>query len=188
MIIDQRHEIFFDFSINKCLSTSPLSADDLYFCQIEDFFSQLCDEAYKATLAQSIFFVGAICGGLVFGWLSDKYGRIPILISTNMVGFIGGISTVGVTSFWQFCLCRFVVGLAYDNAFVIPYILVLEYIGPKWRTFVGNMSYGIFYCIMGMILPWIAFAIPDWRIFALVTSVPLVSAILAPLVISESVR
>jgi MFS family permease len=158
------------------------------FYQIEDLFSQLCDQDYKATLAQAIFFIGAICGGLIFGWLSDKYGRIPVLISTNMVGLIGGVSTIGVKTFWQFCICRFIVGLAYDNVFVIAYILTLEYIGPRWRTFVGNMSYGIFYCAAAMALPWIAYAIPDWRIFALVTSIPLALAIFAPFIISESVR
>lgn len=148
----------------------------------------MCDAAYKANLAQSIFFVGSIFGGFIFGWLSDKYGRIPMLISTNMMGFVGGVSTVYATSFWQFCLCRFIVGFAYDNTFVIAYILVLEYVGPRWRTFAANISYGIFYSLAAMCLPWIAYSISNWRTFALVTSVPLVSVIVTPFIIPESVR
>jgi len=146
----------------------------------------LRDEAYKATLAQSIFFIGAIIGGLIFGWLSDKYGRIPMLVSANIMGFIGGVSTIGVTAYWQFCICRFIVGLAYDNAFIIPYIRVLEFIGPKWRTFVGNIAYGVFYCITAMALPWMAYGIANWRIFCLVTSIPLAFVIFVPLIMSEA--
>ncbi|RLU25847.1 hypothetical protein DMN91_002008 [Ooceraea biroi] len=106
--------------------------------------------AYKTTLAQNIFFIGAICGGFLFGWLSDKYGRIPVLIGTNIMGFIGGFSTVYVTFFWQFYLCRFIVGFAFDNMFAVVYILVLEYVGSKWQTFADNMSYGIFYSAAAM--------------------------------------
>ncbi|KAG7200650.1 hypothetical protein KM043_001206 [Ampulex compressa] len=149
---------------------------------------QVCDEAYKVTLAQSIFFVGAICGGFLFGWLADRYGRIPVLIGTNAMAFVGGLATVYVDAFWQFCFCRFVVGFAFDNTFVIAYILVLEYVGPKWRTFAANMSYGIFYTLAAMVLPWMAYYIGDWRIFALATSIPLASVVFTPCLVPESVR
>ncbi|XP_076677600.1 organic cation transporter protein [Andrena cerasifolii] len=148
----------------------------------------VCDNAYKATFAQSIFFVGSIFGGLFFGWMADKYGRVPVLIGTNMVGFVGGMSTIFASQFWQFLACRFVVGLAYDNTYVMAYILVLEYIGPQWRTFAAHMSYGLFYTLGALSLPWMAYGIGDWKKFTLATSLPLAIAILAPFFIPESVR
>ncbi|XP_076376722.1 organic cation transporter protein [Megalopta genalis] len=96
--------------------------------------------------------------------------------------------TATINSFWLFCLCRFIVGLAYDNTFVMAYILVLEYIGPKWRTFVANMSYGIFFTIGAVLLPWMAYYLADWRTFAVVTSAPLVTAAFTSFVLPESVR
>lgn len=62
-------------------------------------------------------------GGLLFGWIADRYGRIPALIGTNMAGLIGGIATASSGTFWFFCLCRFLVGMAFDNCFTMMYIL-----------------------------------------------------------------
>nr|XP_031825737.1 organic cation transporter protein-like [Nomia melanderi] len=149
---------------------------------------RVCDAAYKVYLAQSIFFIGSIFGGFFFGWLADKYGRIPVLVSTNVIGFIGGFSSAYIISFWQFCVSRFVVGLAYDNTFVMAYILVLECVGPKWRTFTANMAYGIFYTLGASSLPWLAYGLANWRMLAMVTSVPLASAVFTPFLLPESVR
>ncbi|XP_032681670.1 organic cation transporter protein-like [Odontomachus brunneus] len=185
-LVDQLGE---DWPMRKCDEWEfKFSRTDVPYASIATEQGWLCDAAYKTTLAQSIFFVGAICGGFLFGWLSDKHGRIPVLIGTNMMGFVGGVSTVFAATFWQFCLCRFIIGFAYDNTFVVAYILMLEYVGPKWRTFAANMSHGIFYSLAAMCLPWIAYGISDWRTFALVTSVPLAFVIFTPFIIPESVR
>ena len=86
-------------------------------------FEWVCENSALPTVAQSIFFVGAIFGGLIFGWIADKYGRIPALVGTNIAGFIAGIMTAFTGNFWQFAACRFLVGLAFDNCFTMMYIL-----------------------------------------------------------------
>lgn len=151
-------------------------------------FEWVCDHAYLPTLAQSIFFLGAIVGGLLFGWIADRYGRIPALAGCNLVGFVAGVATAFVGNFWQFSLCRFLVGFAFDNCFTMMYILVLEYVGPKWRTFVANMSIALFFTTASCALPWIAYYLADWKTFAIVTSAPLALAILTPLLVPESAR
>uniref|UniRef100_A0A182M546 Major facilitator superfamily (MFS) profile domain-containing protein n=1 Tax=Anopheles culicifacies TaxID=139723 RepID=A0A182M546_9DIPT len=151
-------------------------------------FEWVCDHAYLPTLAQSIFFLGAIVGGLLFGWIADRYGRIPALAGCNIVGFVAGVATAFVGNFWQFSLCRFLVGFAFDNCFTMMYILVLEYVGPKWRTFVANMSIALFFTTASCALPWIAYYLADWKTFAIVTSAPLALAILTPLLVPESAR
>lgn len=83
----------------------------------------VCDRDSLATWAQAIFFLGAICGGLLFGWVADRYGRIPALVGTNLVGFAAGIATPLTSTFWEFCICRFLVGMAFDNCFTMMYIL-----------------------------------------------------------------
>lgn len=67
-------------------------------------------------------------GGLLFGYISDNYGRIPALIGCNLFGGLAGMATVFVQNFWQFALCRFFVGFAFDGAFAMMYILG-EYTG-----------------------------------------------------------
>ncbi|KAH9642669.1 hypothetical protein HF086_011026 [Spodoptera exigua] len=140
----------------------------------------VCEKDNLAATAQAIFFCGAIVGGLVFGWIADKYGRIPALVGTNLLGFSAGIGTAFCNSFLTFALCRFFVGLAFDNCFTMMYILVLEYVGPKWRTFVANMSIALFFTLAASLLPWIALWADDWRMFAMGTSLPFALAILTP--------
>lgn len=62
-------------------------------------------------------------GGLVFGWVSDHFGRIPALMGSNLVSFVFGTLTAFSTSFWQFTICRFFVGMGFDNCFTLIYIL-----------------------------------------------------------------
>ncbi|XP_011499844.1 PREDICTED: organic cation transporter protein [Ceratosolen solmsi marchali] len=148
----------------------------------------VCDNAALPTFAQSIFFVGAIFGGLIFGWVADRYGRIPALIGTNLVGFLSGVATIFAGNFWEFAVCRFFFGFAFDNCFTMMYILVLEYVGPKWRTFVANMSIALFFTFAACLLPWIAYYLADWRLTCVVTSVPLVLAVATPWFVPESAR
>ncbi|XP_033360734.1 organic cation transporter-like protein [Bombus vosnesenskii] len=70
----------------------------------------VCQYDALPTIAQSIFFIGAIFGGLIFGWVADQYGRIPALLGANLMGFLAGVATAFAGSFWQFTLCRFFVG------------------------------------------------------------------------------
>ncbi|XP_017017886.1 organic cation transporter protein [Drosophila kikkawai] len=148
----------------------------------------VCDDAALPTYAQSIFFLGAIAGGLLFGWVADRFGRIPALIGTNMMGLVAGVGTAFVTNFWEFAAMRFFVGFAFDNCFTMMYILVLEYVGPKYRTFVANMSIAIFFTGAACLLPWIAYFVADWKILAIVTSAPLFLAIFTPMIVPESAR
>ncbi|XP_031370950.1 carcinine transporter-like [Apis dorsata] len=175
--------------MKKChewyFKTSPF---DVPYISVASEFGWVCDDAYKVSLAQSIFFGGSILGGLIFGWLGDKYGRIPAVVVSNLLGFIGGLATIYIHTFWQFCVCRFIVGVSFDSTFVFAYILVLEYVGPGWRTFVAHVSFGLFYTFGAICMPWMAYFIANWRTFALVTTIPLVFVLIAPLFIPESVR
>ncbi|XP_075217415.1 carcinine transporter [Lycorma delicatula] len=161
---------------------------DIPYSTIATELDWVCENDSLPTVAQSVFFCGAILGGLLFGWMADRFGRIPALVGSNMAGLVAGICTAFCSTFWQFLVCRFLVGLAFDNCFTMMYILVLEYVGPKWRTFVANMSIAIFFTAAASILPWIAYWLADWGKLCIVTSAPLILALFAPIFIPESAR
>lgn len=54
------------------------------------------------------------------------------------------------------------------------------------RTFGLNICIGIFYCIGSMISPWIAVGVGDWKIFLLVTSLPVIVVPLMYFLVEES--
>ncbi|XP_015172217.1 PREDICTED: organic cation transporter protein isoform X2 [Polistes dominula] len=176
------------WSIKKCQHGWEFNYTEIPYSTIATEFEWVCDDSALPSTAQSIFFVGAIFGGLIFGWIADKYGRVPALVGANIIGFLSGVATIFAGSFWEFAACRFFFGFAFDNCFTMMYILVLEYVGPKWRTFVANMSIAIFFTFASCVLPWIAYFLADWRMTCLATSVPLILAILSPWLIPESAR
>lgn len=177
-----------EWPIIPCTHGWEYNRSDVPYETIASQLDWVCEKDNLAATAQAIFFCGAIVGGLVFGWIADKYGRIPALVGTNLIGFTAGIGTSFCNAFWSFALCRFLVGLAFDNCFTMMYILVLEYVGPKWRTFVANMSIALFFTLAASLLPWIALWSGDWRIFALGTSMPFIIAAATPWLVPESAR
>ncbi|KAJ0179010.1 hypothetical protein K1T71_005785 [Dendrolimus kikuchii] len=148
----------------------------------------VCDkDSYPAT-AQSLFFVGSIIGGISIGWISDRFGRLPAAIICNVIGCIGGVLSTFARNFIEFVLCRIVMGVSYDNCLMMAYLIVLEYVAPKYRTLFANLSFAIFYSAMVTSLPWIALACGHWKVIALVTSLPLGLAVFTPLILPESPR
>ncbi|XP_054258921.1 organic cation transporter protein isoform X2 [Macrosteles quadrilineatus] len=164
------------------------NSTEIPYSTIATELNWVCDLKALPTIAQSIFFCGAIMGGLIFGWMADRYGRISALVGTNLTGLIAGVLSAFTTSFWQFTLCRFFVGFAFDNCFTMMYILVLEYVGPKWRTFVANMSIAIFFTLATCILPWLSLWVADWRWLCVATSFPLAIGLMSPFFVPESAR
>ncbi|KAG5868463.1 hypothetical protein JTB14_020640 [Gonioctena quinquepunctata] len=176
------------WKIVSCKNGWEYNTTEVPYASISTEQNWVCENAALPSIAQAIFFCGAILGGLVFGWIADRFGRIPALVGTNTIGLVGGIATTFCSSFWAFSFCRFLVGMAFDNCFTMMYILVLEYVGPKWRTFVANMSIAIFFTFAASILPWIAYYLADWKYLCIVTSAPLAMALLTPWVVPESAR
>ncbi|KAJ8737900.1 hypothetical protein PYW08_000495 [Mythimna loreyi] len=50
----------------------------------------VCEQNSNQATAQSIFFVGSIVGGLIVGFIADRFGRIPAAVFSNIIGAIAG--------------------------------------------------------------------------------------------------
>ncbi|XP_061720794.1 carcinine transporter-like isoform X3 [Cydia pomonella] len=148
----------------------------------------VCDKSSYAPMAQSIFFAGSFVGGLLFGWLADRFGRIPALVGSTMIGFVGGVATIYTNGIVDFTIARFLVGMAYDSCFMMIYILVLEYVGPRYRTLAANMSIALFFGAGCVSLPWLALGLADWRTLLWATSAPMLIVLAIPFTVPESVR
>ena len=53
----------------------------------------ICDDAWIGPFTQAMFFVGAAIGAIVFGYVSDIYGRYPTFVASNVVS-AGHINTI----------------------------------------------------------------------------------------------
>ena len=81
-------------------------------------FDWVCNDAWKPAFTQSIFYVGAICGTLIFGWVSDHFGRYTSFIASNSIVLISGIATPFAFDFASFLIVRFVMGLSFMTFFL----------------------------------------------------------------------
>ncbi|XP_034486597.1 organic cation transporter protein [Drosophila innubila] len=146
----------------------------------------VCDDAYKLAVGQSLFFVGSVLGTLFFGYLADRFGRLPACILTTLTGALGDFITSFVNTLPFFSIGRFISGLSTDTQYYLMYILVFEYLSPKRRTLGLNMVLAVFYTIGLMISPWLAFWVGTWRNYLWAASLPALGVLCYPCVIFES--
>src|SRR5207253_8787533 len=103
--------------------------------------------------ATSIFLIGWATGGLTFGVLGDRIGRVKTMIWTILVYSIcTGLSALSV-GFWDFAFYRFITGLGVGGEFAVGVSLVAEEMPDRARPFalgllqalsaVGNITAGL---------------------------------------------
>lgn len=148
----------------------------------------VCDKSKYQSTAQSVFFAGSVCGLLAIGLLADRAGRLRAIVVCNLLGCLGGVASVFATNLIEFSAARFFVGMSFDNCAMLVYLLVLEYIAPKYRTMISSTAFAVFYTLFSVLLPWIALACGNWKTLGLVSSLPMAIAVLAPFVLQESPR
>ncbi|XP_068633640.1 carcinine transporter-like [Battus philenor] len=174
--------------IEKCQYGWEFNKTEIPYPTISSEWGWVCEkDSYQAT-AQSIFFVGSVVGGFVVGWVADRYGRIPAAVFANMIGCVAGIASIFATTFIEFSICRFFMGMSYDNCMMMMYLLVLEYVAPKYRTLIANLPFAIFFTLGVTSLPWISLACGHWKTISLATSIPMALSLLTPLIVPESPR
>ncbi|CAF4896743.1 unnamed protein product [Pieris macdunnoughi] len=148
----------------------------------------VCNKASYIPIVTTFGFAGTLLGVMTLGVLADYFGRVPLIIVANLCGFLGGVGTLFTTGFWDYAICRFIVGLSNNQCFMLMYILVLEYVGSSHRTLVANMSIALFFGSGCLVLPWLAYGIADWRILQIVMVTPIVAVIAVPFLLPESAR
>lgn len=148
----------------------------------------VCQSAWKSVMGQSTYFIGSVVGTLILGILSDTIGRLPVLIFSHLAGIIGNGMTIFAWDEVSFAICRFISGIATDNNFVMMYILVMEYISPRMRTFGLNLCIGLFYCLGSVVSPWIAVWLGSWQLYLIATIAPALVVPVFYFIIPESAQ
>ena len=123
--------------------------------------------------------IGMAVGGIMGGWLSDRYGRVR-MATDMLVLFTLGTAALGfVQSAEQFLVIRFISAIGIGAEYSIVTMLMAEYVPTKRRTTVlGTLqaAYSVGYLVAailaGAILPEYG-----WRPLFLMSAIPVVLAI-----------
>jgi MFS transporter, putative metabolite:H+ symporter len=136
--------------------------------------------------------VGAILGALVFGALSDAWGRKQqIVIGTFICAFSAGlIAAIPEGAWWLFAILRFFVGVGLTAA-VTPSLTVVVELTPTRHRTIATSFYVVFASAGGFLAPLISAALLGpfgWRGVAVVGFGAVVIGVLVWLYTPESVR
>uniref|UniRef100_A0A672ZTU5 Solute carrier family 22 member 6 n=1 Tax=Sphaeramia orbicularis TaxID=375764 RepID=A0A672ZTU5_9TELE len=131
----------------------------------------VCDQRSLKQMGQTVYMGGVLVGALLFGCLSDKYGRRCLLLISHLLMAVSGTCAAFASSFSVFCLFRFGCGMALSGIGLNTFSLIVEWIPTRVRTVVGTIT-GYCYTVGQLNLAVIAYFIRDWRWLTLAVSLP----------------
>ncbi|XP_033747268.1 solute carrier family 22 member 3-like [Pecten maximus] len=122
----------------------------------------VCDDVYLGKLATTIYFLGVMTGGVVFGHIADFFGRKWTMLICLYVPVAIGIGIYFVTTFTAFAVLRFFQGVFIQGLQTSTVALVMEIAVREYRGMAG----AVFECYWGagvLILAGLAYFIQTWR-------------------------
>ncbi|XP_053604778.1 organic cation transporter protein-like [Plodia interpunctella] len=131
----------------------------------------VCDKEWLKNLTQTFFMLGILVGNMVFGHLSDRYGRRMPFLAAVFLQLISGVTTSYSVNWYMFTTLRFLLAVATGGTMVTSFVLTMELIGAKYRESVG-IIYQIPFNLGHLTLPLFGYYIRDWHHFQLAISVP----------------
>ncbi|XP_067464155.1 solute carrier family 22 member 6 [Thunnus thynnus] len=160
----------FDADLQGCTDGWSYNMTEMSSTIISDWHL-VCDARSLKQMGQTIYMGGVLVGAVVFGGLSDRYGRRILLLISNLLMAVAGTCAAFSASFPLFCLFRFGCGMALSGLGLNTFSLIVEWIPTRVRTGVGTLT-GYCYTLGQLILAVIAYFIRDWRWLTLTVSLP----------------
>ncbi|XP_062586265.1 organic cation transporter protein-like [Saccostrea cucullata] len=160
---------------------------DVYGPTIVTQFYLVCKSAWLRSTSKTLYFFGRLLGAVIFGQLSDIFGRRPMFFAGLLMLLIVGCVAAASPSMFVFIPFYILQGAAQTGLFLVAFTMCTELVGPSYRVLAGFLIQG-FYSIGYMALSGIAYLIYDWRYIELAITLPVVLFSVYLCVLPESIR
>lgn len=135
------------------------------------------------------FLFGAAAGGLVFGWLGDRIGRVKAMSFSILVysAFTGLLYFVNSPS--QIAALRFLAAIGMGGEWALGVALVMEVWDAKHRPLLAGLigaAANVGFVIVGLIGVLIKVNESNWRVFALIGAAPALLTFIIRMFVPES--
>uniref|UniRef100_A0A6A7G4B2 Organic cation transporter protein-like n=2 Tax=Hirondellea gigas TaxID=1518452 RepID=A0A6A7G4B2_9CRUS len=131
--------------------------------------------------------LGMLVGAISLGDLADRIGRRNGLVVSCAILGVSGLASAVAPNFPVFLISRMVSGAGAVGLFQVTFVLAVEFIGSKYRTFVGIMietPFALGEAMAGVL----AYFIRDWRYLQLAITLPAFLLISYRWLMPESIR
>ncbi|XP_053192353.1 solute carrier family 22 member 7a [Scomber japonicus] len=147
----------------------------------------VCDDKQLNQALASYFFIGVTFGAILFGQLSDKFGRKSMFLVALVTATMLSMTSAFSTSYVMFAVTRALCGVSLSGLSIIGVVLGIEWTGVKHRTFSGTIM-SLSWSVGNMVLALLAYFIRDWRHLTLAVTAPCIAAIISWWWLPESAR
>ncbi|XP_061059512.1 solute carrier family 22 member 10-like isoform X2 [Eubalaena glacialis] len=131
----------------------------------------VCDYQSQKPVVQSLFMAGMLVGGLIYGHLSDRFGRKLILRWCLLQLAISGTCAAFAPTFLIYCSLRFWSGCSAVVIITNNWMLIVEWTRSQSKAMVITLITCAI-SIGQIMLGGLAFVFRDWHTLQLVVSIP----------------
>ncbi|KAM8809226.1 solute carrier family 22 member 7 [Eudromia elegans] len=147
----------------------------------------VCEQRGLNQATATFFFIGVTVGAMIFGYLSDRYGRKALLLLSLLCSLAFGMLSAASASYTMLAATRTLTGVALSGISLIVLPLGMEWVDMQHRTIAGILT-SVFWSIGNMLLAMVAYLVRDWRWLLVAVTGPCLLSIICLWWVSESAR
>src|SRR5436190_11649587 len=137
----------------------------------------------------ALFLLGAACGGLVFGWLGDRIGRVKAITSSILCYSVFTGLCYFANQPWQLGLFRFIAALGMGGEWALGVALVMEIWPENKRPLMAGLigaAANLGYALIALVAIQFPITQKSWRWVMVVGAAPALLVFLISFFVPES--